>query len=304
MLLVTESRPPLAVRKANIRPSDVLPSRDSAAGPFLRWAGGKSKIVPHLLRFMPPLPMHAIYHEPFVGAGSLFFRLCPQKAVLADANERLIACYEQVKADPGGLARRVILHAQKTCERYYYRLRDEYNEGGEPLEQAARFLYLNKTCFNGIFRVNTKGKFNVPYGWKEPPAIPSEAVLVAASKALKGARLLVADFTSVVRRACSGDFVYLDPPYPPLNGTAYFTHYTKDRFGPDDQIKVASVARELSSTGCRVLVSNADTPLIRELYGGFNIEVLSVCRYLTCKKKHNVSELVITNYPINGGHKQ
>ncbi len=167
--------------------------------------------------------------------------------------------------------------------------------------QAARFIYLNKTCFNGIFRVNTSGEFNVPYGWKEPPALPGRRELKSASAALQTAVLSIETFEGSLQKAMKGDFIYLDPPYPPLNGTAYFTHYTMDRFSTRDQERLASCFRALDKLGCAIVVSNADTPSIRKLYKGYEWKSLPVIRVLTCKQRFSVRELLITNFDVRAG---
>lgn len=264
--------------------------------PFLRWAGGKTHLLNVLLSFVPDDLDVRTYHEPFVGAGTLFFALQPARAFLSDANEHLITCYTYVRDAHAAVYRFLEKHLRSTSEQHYYLTRKKYNEACPSAAQAARFIYLNKACFNGIFRVNTKGEFNVPYGWKEPPALPSFEHLKRASHALKSIVLRCADFMEVAKAVQPGDFIYLDPPYPPLNGTAYFTHYTADRFGEKNQEAVADLARELHSRGCLVLISNADTRKIRQMYKGFEFTSVRVTRFLTCKKKHVVRELIIRNY--------
>jgi DNA adenine methylase len=178
-------------------------------------------------------------------------------------------------------------------------VRKLYNRSPRGVARAARFLYLNRTCFNGVFRVNTNGEYNVPYGHKESPRFPSESELIQASAALERAVLEVQDYQTALLSAKRGHFVYLDPPYPPLNGTSYFTHYTADRFGEDDQKKVATIAKSLHERGCLFLLSNADTLTIRRLYRGFNVHRLSVTRWVTSsRRKHRVGELIITNYSV------
>jgi DNA adenine methylase len=265
--------------------------------PLLRWAGGKQNLLKDLTSLLPPNAASRKYFEPFAGAAALFFRLAPKEAVVSDANAHLISCYQFVREQPEEVDRFLRQHAKITSKTHYYRVRETYNRSRPSARQAARFIYLNKTCFNGIFRVNNKGKFNVPYGWKEPPALPSLAELKAASKALKKAVLKAAPFEQVLADAKEGDFVYLDPPYPPLNGTAFFTHYTAERFGTSDQEKLAALFRELDARKCLVMQSNADKKQIRQLYAGFKIKRISVTRWVTCKaKRHRVRELVITNY--------
>ena len=265
--------------------------------PLLRWAGGKRRLLTDLMMLLPPDVRSRRYYEPFAGGASLFFALCPESAVLSDANAHLIKCYEFVRDVPQRVAAYLRMHASRTCRDYYYTVRSVYNQRRYSAAQAARFIYLNKTCFNGIFRVNKRGKFNVPYGWKEPPALPDEDALVRASKALKRAKLLAAPFEEILSAPRIGDFVYLDPPYPPLNGSAYFTHYTRGRFGEADQERLAASFCALTKRGCLVMMSNADTSLTRNLYRPFKARHLEVTRYVSCKKqKHRAQELIITNY--------
>ena len=265
--------------------------------PFLRWAGGKQQIVDGLVRCVPQDWQKLRYVEPFAGAGSLFFALGPRKVLLSDANAHLIDCYQQVATSPRNVSKHLQRHAALSSERHYYQVRHEYNRGRSSPRQAARFIYLNKACFNGIFRVNTKGQFNVPYGRKEPPVIPSPEELTAAAVRLRRATLRACTYEDALEGVTGGDLVYLDPPYPPLNGTSYFTHYTAERFGGDAQEQLADTVEQIDSVGARFMMSNADTSLIRSLYKRFNIIRLPVIRYVTCKsRKHCVSELVVTNY--------
>lgn len=281
----------IAIRKATSTPPTV-PVR-----PFLRWAGGKRQIISKLQVFLPEDLSGRTYFEPFLGAGSMFFALEPASAVLSDANRHLIACYRQVRDQPKQVADRLRYHAAADSETHYYRVRNRYNASTWSPAQAARFIYLNRTCYGGIFRVNTAGAFNVPYGWKEFPLFPSQKTLVSLSHRLQPASILVRSFEAVLENAKRGDFVYLDPPYPPLNGTAYFTHYTMDRFGDVDQARLAEVVRKLNKRGCLIMMTNADTQRIRRLYKGLNLSRLSVTRFVSAKlQKHRVNELVITNY--------
>lgn len=166
--------------------------------------------------------------------------------------------------------------------------------------QAGRLIYLNKACFNGIFRVNQKGEFNVPYGKIQRPALPSPEELRSISRALKSTRLFAAPFEQVLLSLKRNDFVYLDPPYPPLNSTSCFNHYTPDRFSESDQRKLARLVKVLHYRGCLFMLSNADTKLIRHLYKKFKITKIPVIRYITCQKvRQKVRELVITNYEVS-----
>ena len=277
--------------------SQKITTHSKSIVPFIRWVGGKQKILNQLMPYLPlDIPTRK-YWEPFVGSGSLFFALHPQEAVLSDANKHLINCYKQVRDNHLLIYKYLRQHANNTGKEYYYKIRLLYNRKGDSIAQAARFIYLNKTCFNGIFRVNLKGEFNVPYGWKEPPVLPSLELLRSASKALKNVTIYSDSFEKNIDQITPSDFIYLDPPYPPLNGTSYFTHYTAERFGEKDQNKLVEYIKVVDGKGCKFMLSNADTPLIRKLYSNFFIINLSVTRWITCKKKkHRVSELLITNY--------
>lgn len=266
--------------------------------PFLRWAGGKSRITRHLLKYIPST-QYGTYWEPFLGAAAMYFSLAPIHSYLSDSNPDLIHCYQQVRDHPDAVYRYLKEHMAKTSEEYYYQIRDIYNHSQPSIPQAARFIYLNKTCFNGIFRVNATGKYNVPYGHRKSASIPSLQEFRAISCSLKKSVLLHQSYEVTLGgdNTKSGDFVYLDPPYPPLNKTAYFTHYTPTRFSWSDQEKVASVAGCLNDRGCFVMVSNADTPQLRSLYRDWKIHALPVVRWIAANgTRHKVSELVITNY--------
>jgi DNA adenine methylase len=272
--------------------------------PILRWAGGKIKLISRLVDFVPADYSHRTYREPFFGAGSMFFSLQPPKAVLSDANPHLISCHEHIRDDWENVNRHLRKHARTATKKHYYETRELYNNAKPSAAQAARFIFLNKTCFNGIFRVNAKGIFNVPYGWKRPPALPRSEKLRLASEALAEAKLRALSYEDALAGAKSGDFIYLDPPYPPLNGTAYFTHYTTEKFSLEDHKKLAKQVRKLDKMGCLVMMSNADTPLIRRLYAGFQVVSLPVTRYLSCKAiRRKVKEVVITNYPLGSEKK-
>ena len=271
------------------------------AAPFLRWVGGKRRLASNLLNYLPRDIEERLYCEPFVGAGSLFFALRPQKAFISDLNDHLIKCYQAVRDKPDLVSSYLNDHAKKSSREYYYEVRSKYNLHNKgdsfSVAQAARFIYLNQTCFNGVFRVNKKGEYNVPYGLKEPPLLPSLDRLRSASEALKHARLANLPFEESFADATESDFYYLDPPYPPLNGIANFTHYTADRFNETDQRRLAEEIEQLDSHGCKFMMTNAGMTLIKELYQRFNIVELTTTRYVTCRKrKHRISDLVITNY--------
>lgn len=266
--------------------------------PFLRWAGGKSKLVKSIKDFLPQSNSYDSYFEPFVGAGAMFFYINPSKAILSDINVDLINCYRQVAKHPIEVWNLLQIYKKLDSKEFYYNIRSQKIEELKPVEQAARFIYMNKAAFNGIYRVNQRGEFNVPYGPSfKGPALPEKCVLEDASEILNRAILLAADYREVCEMAKRGDFIYLDPPYPPTNGTAYFTHYSADRFNWDDQRQVSKVFRELDEKGCLVMMSNSDRKEIRSMYKGYYMQRLKVTRWLGSNgNRFKVDELVITNY--------
>ena len=247
---------------------------------------------------MPRDYLSRTYHEPFLGAASLFLALRPRLAHLSDLNDTLIQSFTFVRARPDLVARYITQHAARDSKAYYYEIRDQYNRATcFSYAQAARFIYLNRTCYNGVFRVNREGYFNVPYGRRDNPIFPDKEHLSRVSHALGQADLRTRPYEVALQDVGEGDFVYLDPPYPPLNGTSYFRHYTAARFNQPDQRVLAERVLRLADQGCLVMMSNADTADIRELYDGLHMTELPVVRSVTCKKvKHTVSELVITSY--------
>jgi DNA adenine methylase len=266
--------------------------------PIVKWVGGKTKLLPELLRRAPST--YRRYFEPFFGGGALFFRLLPEGAVLTDVNRALVECYEAVKLDPESVVHALGRHRKCHSEGYYYETREAWNagdRGDSPGERAATFIYLNKTCYNGLWRVNSRGHFNVPAGRYENPSILDPAALRAASSALSRATLSVASFERVLEQADRGDFVYFDPPYHPLSETASFTSYTSGGFGPAEQERLADVFRELASRGCAVMLSNSDTPFIRKLYAAFRIERVMCPRAINSKAdaRGAIAELIVTN---------
>ena len=248
---------------------------------------------------LPPDVRDRTYREPFLGAGSLFFALNPSNAFISDANENLIMAYEYVRDCPDLVYEYLRGHRKNDSEEYYYQTRDVYNRNRNrpSAAQTARFIYLNKTCYNGIFRVNQKGLFNVPHGRYEFASLPSLNHLRKVSELLQGKKISVASFKDALEGAQKGDFIYLDPPYPPLNGTSCFNHYTRDKFTEKDQEELAATVKRLDKAGCLLMVSNGNSEKILELYNSFNVYTLQVRRFITCKsKRHKVRELVITNY--------
>lgn len=273
------------------------------ARPFLKWAGGKSQLLPVLRRFYPSTV--ATYIEPFLGGGAVYFdvqaRRTPARALLADTNEELVNCFIVVRDSVDDLIELLHLHAERHRREpraHYYAVRDLTPDGLSPLERAARLIYLNKTCYNGLYRVNSRGQFNVPIGRYRNPPICDPDLLRRASAALQGVDLRVCDFAAWLDEAQPGDFFYIDPPYFPLSKTANFTAYTHGGFGLEEQVRLAGFVRQLDARGCLVMVSNSDTQVIRDLYAGFRITTVTARRAINSNgaRRGPTNELVIMNY--------
>jgi len=262
--------------------------------PPAKWAGGKTQLLSQLRPLFPK--RFDLYLEPFVGGGAVFFDLQPDRAVLIDSNFELINFYQVVKNNLDELLQDLEQH--KNEKDYYYKVRSLDPEQMASIERASRFLFLNKTCFNGLWRVNKKGKFNVPFGRYKSPNFRDEKNLRLVNIALQNAEIRCDDFSVVLEYATPGSFVYLDPPYHPLSETANFTSYTKDSFGEEDQRRLAKVFRELDAKHCNVMLSNSDTDFIRGLYKGYDVKVVYAKRAINSKgtKRGPIKELVVRNY--------
>ncbi len=266
------------------------------ATPFLKWAGGKGQLLGQLLPLLPA--KYERFIEPFLGGGAMFFASAPNRALLADLNRELITTYQAVRDCPTELAARLDEHRASHSKEYYYRIRAERPD--DPLEVAARLIYQNKTCFNGLYRVNRSGQFNVPMGSYVNPRIYDRANLFAAAQALTAADLCAADYRAALDQAHTGDFVYLDPPYVPLSASASFTSYTATAFGEREQRELAEIYRELDGRGCYVMLNNSATPLTHELYRGYEQRLIPATRAINSKgdRRGPVDELVVMNYAM------
>jgi DNA adenine methylase len=272
--------------------------------PFVKWAGGKGQLLSELDKLIPI--QFNRYFEPFLGGAAMFIHLASKNmistAYLSDTNEELIKAFKVVRDSVGELIEVLNQHQReydKNPSKYYYRLR-ELIQPRNDIEIAARFVTLNKTCFNGLYRVNQNGKFNVPMGDYKKPLICDSINLKNVSSLLRhsNAEIQCGDFREMLSKAETSDFVYLDPPYDPLSYTSNFTAYTPNGFGRENQIQLANVFRKLSDRGCSVLLSNSDTPFIRTLYSDFSIKDVNVQRAINCKgsKRAGHRELLISNY--------
>ena len=275
--------------------------------PFLKWAGGKQRLLGQYEAFFPTGFQR--YLEPFVGGGAVFFRLwktgrLPAQACLFDHNEELVNVYRVVRDELEPLLALLAVHKNQHSPDYFYQVRglDRRDVTLNDVERAARTLYLNKTCYNGLYRVNRKGQFNAPLGRYENPRILDARNLRAASAALQGARIEVRGFRSLADLGRAGDFFYFDPPYDPVSKTANFTSYTAGSFRDQDQRDLAQVFAQLSDKGCLCMLSNSDTAFVRELYQGFRIERVRANRTISrdAGGRGAVHEVVVLNYPGPG----
>lgn len=271
--------------------------------PFLKWAGGKRQLLPEIRKYIPK--KYNTYYEPFVGAGAVLFDLQPNKVVINDINSELINTYKVIQNNIDDLI--VELRKHKNDPDHFYKIRDlDRSEDFEKLtsvEKSARLIYLNKTCFNGLFRVNSQGQFNVPFGKYKNPQIVNEAVLRAVHNYLNTANVTILneDFEKALSKAKKGDFIYIDPPYDPLSNTSSFTGYNLDGFNRDDQERLRDVFEELDKRGCKVLLSNSATDFIKDLYKDYHIEIVSASRNINsiASKRGKIDEVLVMNYEPN-----
>jgi DNA adenine methylase len=262
--------------------------------PFLKWAGGKGKLIQQYIPYFPK--KFKTYYEPFLGGAAVFFYLNPPSAALTDINAELVNAYRCVRDNVEELILNLEVHQLRHCRDYYYEVRQ--SPGVTNIEKAARLIYLNKTCFNGLYRENSKGAFNVPIGKYKNPKICNPALLRSVSAALQNAQIKVRPFEDILEHASScDDFVYFDPPYHPLSPTSNFTAYSRYSFTQDDQIRLKYVFAELAERGVNVMLSNSDCPFIRELYSDFNINSIIAPRLINsdARKRGNITEVLITS---------
>jgi DNA adenine methylase len=266
------------------------------AKPFIKWAGGKNQLLPALSKRFPALVGNERYFEPFLGGAAVFFHLGHPRSFLSDSNHDLVELYQVVQQNVEELIEALKTH--KNEREYFYQVRSQNPHELTPAQRAARFIFLNKTCFNGLYRVNSGGQFNVPFGRYKNPAICDAEGLRAASAVLQHTDISLRDFESVLEQAQPGDFIYFDPPYDPLKKSSSFTAYTAGKFGEREQRRLAWVYAQLVERGCYVMLSNSDTPLIRELYRDFHIHEIQANRAINSKpeKRGKITELLIINY--------
>ena len=269
--------------------------------PFTKWTGGKRKLLPIIKSLMPD--NYTNYFEPFVGGGALFFELAPQQALINDFNTELINCYQQIKEHPDQLITLLQHHQEKNTKDYYLDLRSVDRDGRieqmTGVEKAARIMYMLRVDFNGLYRVNAKNQFNVPYGrYKNPKIVDSELIYAISNYLNKNSIQIVSgDFEKAVETAKQGDFVYFAPPYIPISETSAFTSYTHEGFSYDDQVRLGDTFKKLSERGVHVMLSNSSSSLVYELYKDFTIHSIEVTRANGAKasSRGKVLEVIVTN---------
>ena len=273
-----------------------------AISPFVKWAGGKTQLLKHLEDLLPDT--FGTYYEPFIGGGAFLFDTQPQHAVINDINEQLINVYRQLKADPEAVIAAIRELDSIPCDKErYLAVRQQYNEkissGELDAPCASLIIWVNKHCFNGLYRVNGKGLFNVPYNNKTGGVSMDENNLRGIGQYFRDndVKIMQGDFMDACADVKDGDFVYFDSPYVPVSDTANFTSYTKDGFALQDHMRLADLFRELSEKGAQLMLSNHNVPLVHELYQGFNIHEMAVRRFINSDAtKRTGKEVIITNY--------
>jgi DNA adenine methylase len=271
--------------------------------PVVKWAGGKRQLLNEIEKRIPK--KFSTYYEPFLGGGAVLFHLQPKKAIVNDYNHDLINVYLTIKNNVDELIEDLKKHSNDKA--YYYKVR-EMDRTGElekmtPVQKASRLIYLNKTCYNGLYRVNSLGQFNTPFGKYKNPNIVNEAVLRAVSKYLNDRDIIfkTGDFEDALKGIRKGAFVYFDPPYFPLSDSSSFTGYTLDGFGKEDQIRLKSVCDKLNAMGVKFLLSNSSAPFIEDLYKDYTMEKVGATRSINsvAENRGAIQEILVRNYEID-----
>lgn len=270
--------------------------------PFLKWVGGKRQLIPEIKKILPKGILNCTYYEPFIGGGALFFELQPKRAIINDYNEELINVYKVIRDHPNELIEELKKH--KNTPEYFYEIRalDRqplfYNLND--IERASRIIYLNKTCYNGLYRVNSAGEFNSPFGRYKNPNIINEPVIRAVSKYLNSANIKIfnKDYQEILKDIPGNSFVYLDPPYHPISKSSNFTGYIQGGWNEKDQIRLRNVCDDLTKRGIKFLLSNSASDFIREIYSAYNINIVQANRAINSdsSKRGQINEFLINNY--------
>lgn len=277
--------------------------------PLLKWAGGKRHIASQLQARFPNDWLRGRYFEPFVGGAAMFLHLQPKQALIADLNTRLVFFYRFVQKAPQDLIDEIFAlqklfdsHEELESKKYFYlKLRDDFNNSkSDSLESAALLYAINKLCFNGLYRENSKGQFNVPFGARKKFPVFNREDFLQASKLLKNTEIINADFETAIGSATHGDFVYFDPPYIPIDITSNFTSYQAEGFGQHDQVRLASTLEKLREKGIKAMCSNSDTEMTRDVFKNLHISTIQAPRMVSASAegRGSITELVITNYQL------
>ena len=269
-------------------------TKENFVSPILKWAGGKTQLLPEILDRMPE--KYNKYIEPFVGGGALFFRLNADKAIISDSNPELINMYKAIAMHSD-----LVIEALKKYrneEAMFYEVRAKDWTVCDNIEAAARMIYLNRTCFNGLYRLNRKGQFNTPFGRYKNPTICNAEKIIAAARVLQNAEIVCGDYLDVLKDfASEGDFVFLDPPYVPISEYACFKRYTKEKFYESDQRNLAEEVHRLVDVGCKVMLTNSNHPLVYELYDRYKIEIVQTKRSINSNgEKRKGADVIVTTY--------
>ncbi len=273
--------------------------------PILKWVGGKRQLLDYIT---PLIPKCSTYYEPFVGGGAVLFAKQPKKAIINDSNSELINVYKVIKSNPEELIHKLIVHKEHNCEDYFYEIRaldrdkDTFDSLSD-IDKAARIIYLNKTCYNGLFRVNSSGEFNAPWGKYKNPNIINGTTINALNKYLNKANVIIkcGDYKDALRGIRKGAFVYLDPPYFPISSSSSFTGYTAAGFGEEEQIALKKQCDLLDRRGVKFLLSNSSCKFIEDLYSEYIITKVGAKRAINAKpdKRGEVDEVLVRNYELD-----
>lgn len=282
-----------------------MKNKDPMVSPILKWVGGKRQLIDDIL---PRIPDFTTYYEPFVGGGAILFELQPKRAVINDSNQELINVYHMIKTKPELLIHKLEEHKTKNSETYFYTVRafDRDKEAYGKLsdvERAARIIYLNKTCYNGLFRVNSSGEFNSPWGKYKNPNITNETTITAMSRFFNRSKIeiVTGDYKEALKGIRKGSFVYFDPPYVPISSSSSFTGYTASGFGEKEQIELKKKCDDLNRRGIKFLLSNSSCGFIEELYKDYTIEKVGAKRTINSvgARRGNVEEVLVRNYDLD-----
>lgn len=276
--------------------------KNKLVAPFLKWVGGKRQLIPEIKKLLPKGLANRPYYEPFIGGGALFFDLQPKQAVINDYNGELINVYRVIRDNPDELIERLKRHENTAA--YFYALRALDREPDfsalTDVQRASRIIYLNKTCYNGLYRVNNEGQFNAPFGKYRNPNIVNEPVVRAVSKYLQSNKIQILneDYETVLRDMPANAFVYLDPPYHPISESSNFTGYVQGGWSEEDQIRLRNICNRLNERGVKFLLSNSCAAFIKEIYTGYDIHTVRAVRAVNSVStgRGPIDEFLIRNY--------